>query len=260
MSSTTVIGTSDSITVLGLRNCNISLRCGKTRGRTVLRGRVTTLFAGFPNLMRLDLSGNTIAGCLRELLNAVARPLEYLGVAGCNLLDADLDGIATSRHAASLRELDVTRVCGYLDHERDTVRSAALLRCVYRLTYIMVLRLAGNHLTNSSIDGLCVTLNGNWLTLKSLIVVDNPISPQSVLRLVLAAVRCPILQHVAVPYAGFLFRGAAEPGYLNILFELKQIVRDAGRSPKMCVELQIMSSDTSITDSIFTHHPDVLAY
>lgn len=87
------------------------LQEGRTRSRTASRLRITELFSSFSRLTRLDLSFNYILGCLGELLHSLSCPLEYLALRGCDLDESDLQALASSKHAASLRELNLSKLC-----------------------------------------------------------------------------------------------------------------------------------------------------
>ena len=56
-------------------------------------------FNELTQLNRLDFSGSPLGGCLNMLLANIKRPLEYLGLHSCGLLDSDLNYLASSIHA-----------------------------------------------------------------------------------------------------------------------------------------------------------------
>lgn len=59
------------------------------------------------HLNRLDLSGNPLGGCLTILLNDLKKPLKYLSLHKCGLLDRDLFYLANSIHI-SVEHLDLS--------------------------------------------------------------------------------------------------------------------------------------------------------
>ena len=83
---------------------------GRTRSKTQDRKALCNFLAAFPLLVRLDLSFNYLVGCLGEVLQSVAKPLQYLGLRGCDLDAVDLQALGASKHAASIRELNLSKV------------------------------------------------------------------------------------------------------------------------------------------------------
>ncbi len=69
--------------------------------------RMSTLLGQLPQLNRLDLSGNPLGGCLSTLLAEIRKPLEYLSLHKCGLLDSDLFYLAGSVHT-SVEHLDLS--------------------------------------------------------------------------------------------------------------------------------------------------------
>ena len=95
-------------------NFSISLRQnGRTRSKTQDRKALCNFLAAFPLLVRLDLSFNYLVGCLGEVLQSVAKPLQYLGLRGCDLDAVDLQALGASKHAASIRELNLSKVSSF---------------------------------------------------------------------------------------------------------------------------------------------------
>jgi hypothetical protein len=50
------------------------------------------------HLNRLDLSGSPLGGCLQTLLSPIKKPLQYLSLHSCGLLDSDLFYLTNSIH------------------------------------------------------------------------------------------------------------------------------------------------------------------
>jgi hypothetical protein len=48
-------------------------------------------------------------GCLGEVLDAIARPLHFLSLRGCDLNVDDLEALAKSKHAPELLELNLSK-------------------------------------------------------------------------------------------------------------------------------------------------------
>ncbi|KAK4315768.1 hypothetical protein Pmani_013006 [Petrolisthes manimaculis] len=61
----------------------------------------------FPHLTHLDLTGIRLRGKV-ALLGNLTQGLEYLNLCGCFIKVNDLDALTTSRHVASLRQLDLS--------------------------------------------------------------------------------------------------------------------------------------------------------
>lgn len=51
------------------------------------------------HLNRLDLSGSPLGGCVSGLLAFITKPLQYLSLHSCGLLDTDLFYLANSKHS-----------------------------------------------------------------------------------------------------------------------------------------------------------------
>jgi len=68
---------------------------------------MSTLLGQLPQLNRLDLSGNPLGGCLSTLVAEIRKPLEYLSLHKCGLLDSDLFYLAGSVHT-SVEHLDLS--------------------------------------------------------------------------------------------------------------------------------------------------------
>ena len=117
----------NSISGLGLQNCNIALQEGRTRRRTQTRHQFTSMLRGFPHLTRLDISQNSFAGCLPEILDALHQPLQYLNVRECDLVDTDIQYLANSRHAKSLRQINMSRICGLFPEDDFAVSTGVLV-------------------------------------------------------------------------------------------------------------------------------------
>ena len=86
------------------------------------------------HLNRLDLSGSPLGGCLATILASIEKPLQYLSLHSCGLLDTDLIYLSMSMHT-QVQHLD-------LSENRLTRFSDALIvllkRCAPHL-YVLVL-------------------------------------------------------------------------------------------------------------------------
>jgi Ran GTPase-activating protein (RanGAP) involved in mRNA processing and transport len=186
-------------------NCNVMLLAGRTRRRTAVRRLFTETLSAFTQLVRLDLSQNCFAGCLPEILDALPRPLEYLCLRECDLLDSDIHYLSTSRHAASIKQLNVSKICGLFPEDNFAVETGVLVRCLQKFTSLQILHMQQNQITDSKIAQVCQSICSDWSHLKALNISDNIFSSESALRIVEACVHCSSLQNLKIPYSHNLF-------------------------------------------------------
>ena len=188
------------IRALILLNCNICLQEGRTRLRTSARGSLTSLLSSFPGLRRLDLSQNSFAGVLSEILDSLAEPLDYLSLRECDLFDRDMESLANSRHAESLREINLSKICGLFPDDGFAVTTAALVRSLNKFPNLTVVTLAQNQITNPKMTELCKTI-AHWRRLRSLNIAGNILSEDPVLDLIRTCTKLPDMQYLYVPYS-----------------------------------------------------------
>ncbi|KAK2160187.1 hypothetical protein LSH36_138g02015 [Paralvinella palmiformis] len=227
----------NNMTALAFPNCNIMLQEGRTRCRTSTRVQFTNMLSHFSQLTRLDLSQNSFAGCLREVLDALVCPLKYLSLRECDLIDRDIIELARSRHSTSLRHLDLSRICGLIPDDPFAVSTVMLLRNMRYFSSLSVVHLQQNQITDSNVDQLCQLLTEHWHKLKSFNITQNILSGDSVLRIVQVCSRTSI-HHLRLPYLhNFLenfdiFQNACE----DFSRQVKDVLKRCGRSD---VEVQV---------------------
>ena len=88
-------------------SCN-SINLGSEGSEEQATQYMVTMLSSLPNLCRLDLSNNRTKSKLSRLLSGIPKPLEYLKLCGCGLSESDLRYLRDSKHAKSLRELDIS--------------------------------------------------------------------------------------------------------------------------------------------------------
>ncbi|ELU08994.1 hypothetical protein CAPTEDRAFT_228081 [Capitella teleta] len=186
-------------------NCNVMLQAGRTRRRTSVRRLFTQTLSSFSHLVRLDLSQNCFAGCLPEILDALFLPLEYLCLRECDLLDSDMQYLSTSRHASSIKQLNVSKICGLFPEDSFAVETGILVRCLQKFTAIQVLHMQQNQITDPKIIQVCSAIRSHWPELKALNISDNIFSSESALHIVEASVERPTMQNLKIPYSHNLF-------------------------------------------------------
>ena len=188
-----------NIESLAFPNCNIMLQEGRTRRRTSARHQFTGMLGQFHQLTRLDLSQNSFSGCLREVLEALPCPLVYLSLRECDLNDHDIIDLAQSKHSASLRQLELSRICGLFPDDTFAVSTATLLSNLKVFNNLTIIHLQQNQITDSRVNELCDLITGDWHQLKSLNIMENVLSKDSVLRIVRTCAQTSI-HHLRIPY------------------------------------------------------------
>ncbi|KAK7091562.1 leucine-rich repeat-containing protein 14-like [Littorina saxatilis] len=190
-----------NLQAIELQDCNIYLQNGKTRSKTEVRKALCNFLSEFPLLVRLDLSFNFLFGCLGEVLASVSRPLQYLGLRGCDLNVSDLEALAKSKHAASLRELNLSKLnLGalhyYLEERSQAMKTmVSILQSFPRLA---VLNLSQNNLPDVQVDRLCSVLRTSLKQLKVLDVAAIVMSPQHQVDICLACASIPTFQKICI--------------------------------------------------------------
>ena len=190
---------------LAVPNCNIMLQEGRTRRRTSVRRQFTHTLSSFTNLIRLDLSQNCFAGCLPEILDALLQPLEYLCLRECDLLDTDMQYLSTCKHSASIKQLNVSKICGLFPEDSFAVDTGILVSCLKNFSALQVLHMQQNQITDPKIGDVCLAIRSHWHHLKGLNISDNIFTAESALKIVEACVERPSMQHLRVPYSHNLF-------------------------------------------------------
>ena len=198
-----------SISCLSLKNCSISLQEGMTRRRTMARNQFTNTLAAYPYLTRLDLSQNCFAGVFDEIGDALKQNLVYLNIRECDLIDRDVEYLANSRHAKSLRHLNISRVCGLFPDDDFAVSSRVLVDCLKNFSNITVIHLQQNQMTDQRSAGLCDVIRNHWPRLKCLNILDNIFSTEAVITIVQACAEVPSVQVLKLPYAHNMLQGVA---------------------------------------------------
>ena len=219
---------------LDIQDCNIYLQEGVTRSRTVARSALSNLFTSFDHLRRLDLSFNYLLGCLGELLDALQQPLEYLSVRSCDLNEADLTSLAESKHAAHLRELNLSKLCQFSIFENDRISPSYLLKILKHFSNLAVLNLSQNHLPDSAMHDFTETLSTNLITLKGLDIAGNILTLENQLEIAKACAKIPAMQWLRLTCVnGAFFNGAMLPVQDNHLEEmslkLREVLQSHGR-------------------------------
>ena len=188
-----------NLTALSLPCCNLTLREGRTRSRTVARQQITQTFRCLPRLKRLDLRQNCFAGCLPELLGALQTPLEYLNISECDIYDKDMEQLANSIHAESLQELNLSRTCGYYFGHMVSASVMTLFMCLPSFKNLVVLHLEENHLTENKVNDICHMMKSKH-KLKAIDISNNLLKKDMVQTVIECGVDLPGLQYLKVPY------------------------------------------------------------
>ncbi|XP_052769742.1 uncharacterized protein LOC128209652 [Mya arenaria] len=181
------------LTALDLQDCNIYLQEGKTRARTSTRARLSNTLKCLTSLRRLNLASNYLVGCLGEILDAVQNPLQFLGIRSCDLDQSDLSSLEQSKHAASIRELNISKLCHFSLFGSDNLTPSDVLKMVKHFPNVTVLNLAQNHLTDSGMGDFLQTLP-KLTSLKGLDLSGNNLQLDSHLSLARACAHIPVMQ------------------------------------------------------------------
>ena len=230
-----------NVSCLSLQDCNISLEAGRTRRCTNTRVKLCSLLRTFTQLNRLDLSDNSLAGCLSEVLDILQTPLQYLSLQNCDILDSDVIALSQSKHAGSLRELNLTKVCGLFTDDRFAVTPHTLIRILADKCFAMLtmVTLTQNQLTDAHVDILCAGLRqGCWNRLRAFDISGNMLTANAVLSVVHACcvkgpgLSTPELQCLHVPYTHTLLE-VAEHARHNFALRICQVLKDSGRDDVM---------------------------
>ena len=233
-----------NITSLGLLNCNICLQEGRTRLRTGARQKFTSFISSFPHLRYLDLAMNSFAGCLKEILDALQQPLEYLNLRECDLNDQDIESLAKSKHAASLRQLNLCRICGLFVDDSFAVSARAMIDSLKSYTKLTILDLTRNQLGDNMAGSLCELIAGNMQSLKSLTLADNPFCVDSVVKIMRTSVRLPSLCHIHIPHSHNLMDALNDvPEQSRQQFERKihDVLKESRRENDIAIEITPMA-------------------
>jgi Ran GTPase-activating protein (RanGAP) involved in mRNA processing and transport len=96
--------------------------------------QMADMLGELPHLNRLDLSGSPLGGCLFILLSAIKKPLQYLSLHSCGLLDVDLNYLATSMHT-QVEHLDLSenRLTRFSDSLISLLKKCSPNLCVLEL-------------------------------------------------------------------------------------------------------------------------------
>lgn len=198
---------------LDLQDCNIYLQEGKTRSRTIGRAIMVRTLSCFENLVRLDLSFNYLLGCLGEILDALKLPLEFLSLRNCDLNEDDLECLAISKHALSLQELNLSKICQFSIYDNDRISSNNLFKVVFCFKNVKLLNLAQNHFQDSSIPSFCEKLPQNLKKLQYLDIAGNVLTEDSTLQICKALAKVKTFQWFRLTCSNNLLDEAL--GHLN---------------------------------------------
>ncbi|KAL5013654.1 hypothetical protein ScPMuIL_007924 [Solemya velum] len=233
---------------LDIQDCNIYLQEGITRRRTSVRLQMINTLACFSSLVRLDIGFNYLLGCLGELLDALVCPLEYLSVCGCDLNEKDLENLVQSKHAQSLRELNLGKLCQYSVYTVDRISPNYLIGITKHFTNLVALRLQRNNLPNSVIPGLCDILTNHLIRLKGLDISRNIFSDVSHMQLVRACAQMKTIQKLRLTCFHSLAEEILNPGnHVNMQQQLMQLLNTLGR-PDIKLDLVRFSFAIMIED------------
>lgn len=229
---------------LDMQDCNIYLQEGITRSRTLARSQLVKTFQCFNHLHRLDLSFNYLVGCLGEILEGLQQPLDYLSVRGCDLNENDLTSLANSKHAAHLRELNLSKLHQFSVFENDRIVPSCLLKIIKRFPKMVILNLSQNHLPISGIPELCQTLEKDLQHLKGLDVAGNILSFDMQLEIVRACARIPSMQWLRLTCVNNMFQDGGLLLANNQLGEMsrrfRELLKSLGRDD-ICLDIVRLS-------------------
>ena len=237
-----------NLTALGLPNCNVALREGRTRTRTRTRNLFTQTLASFQHLVKLDLQQNSFAGCLSELLDALRCPLEYLNLKDCDLFDVDIDYLAKSRHAKSLQYVNLSRICGLFPDDQFAVTSTCLVQSLQYFTNVRILHLHQNQIGDARASDLCRAIQTHMRFLKAIDLSDNVLNRDACFAIAKACACANSVEFIKLPHAHNLMEHAQansdRAAYLN---SLDAIVKNNGK-PNIRIEV------LSLAFAIFGHY------
>ncbi|KAL4217710.1 negative regulation of toll-like receptor signaling pathway [Mactra antiquata] len=178
---------------LDLQNCELYLKEGKTRNCTKTRKTLCDLLSSFNHLQRLDISRIYLYGCLGEILDALRKPLVYLGVRFCDLKKDDIDSLVSSKHSSSLRELNLSGICKWeLFNDKDLPIN--LLKALQHFPNISVLDISDNNFLDSDTEELCEILSHKLPRLRGLDISENLLKWENLLKLVKACCSVSTMQ------------------------------------------------------------------
>lgn len=226
---------------LDIQDCNIYLKEGITRSRTFGRSRLCETFSVFSRLRRLDLSFNYLIGCLGELLGALQSPLEYLSVRGCDLNETDLKSLSQSKHAQSLRELDISKLCQFSIYESDRISPACTLEMIKHFPNMTVLNISQNNLPDSGMKDFGQTLRTHLPRLKGLDISGNIMQFESQLELTKACAQIPMMQWIRLTCMNTSLNGGLENNQVvDLMNKLNNAVKQYGRED-ICIDVMRLS-------------------
>ncbi|XP_046374445.1 leucine-rich repeat-containing protein 14-like [Haliotis cracherodii] len=207
---------------LDLQDCNIYLHEGKTRSCTTGRQQIVNTLHCFEHLVRLDIGFNYIVGCLGEVLDALRRPLEYLSIRGCDINEEDLDSLAKSKHAAHLRELNVSKLCQFMIFDTRRIAPSYLLKILKQFPQLTILNLSQNHLSDSSVPEFCHTLTRTLRKLKMLDISANVLTSENQLDITRACANIKSMQKLKLTCVSGFVEEAEQPLNMDNNCEMKQ--------------------------------------
>lgn len=217
---------------LDIQDCNLYLKEGITRSRTVTRTKLCDMLGSFIHLRRLDISFNFLIGCLGELLDSLQRPLEYLSVRGCDLNESDLKNLANSKHAPHLRELNLSKLCSLSMNDNDRIMPMCIIRTAKHFPSVSVLNVSQNNLPDSGTREFCEILNESFPVLKGLDISGNIMQFENQLEIAKACTQIPAMQLIRLTCISSsmnegMFLDNFEAGTMSK--KLKDVMRSKGR-------------------------------
>lgn len=237
------IQTFENLRALDIQDCNIYLQEGITRSRTYTRTQLYKTLKSLKHLRRLDLSFNYLIGCLGEILTALHSPLEFLSLRGCDLNEHDLVSLGESKHASSLRELNVSKLCQFSIYESARISPSSTLRVIKNFPNLSILNLSQNNLPDSRIQEFGEMIVKNLICLKGLDISGNIMQFESQMALAKCCAQIPTMQWIRLT----CMNAALNNGIFidnNHLFEMVTKLRNAMKScgrEDICVDVVRLS-------------------
>jgi hypothetical protein len=75
-----------------------------------------------------------LQGCLGEVLDAIAQPLHFLSLRGCDLNVDDLEALAKSKHAPELLELNLSKAIVSTVRQEKKLMAPTVNLCIKECT------------------------------------------------------------------------------------------------------------------------------
>lgn len=153
------------------------------------------LFTSLPLLHRLDLSNIRLKTKLRHILSVLNTPLTYLRLAGCGLNQVDVSYLASSHHAQSIQELDIS------ENSLGAYVNVLVVLLQKIQSQIRVLEMEDSMLIDLPVNTLIAS--GSFCQLSQLMylnISENRCNSQALLELGRSLVNLRELQYLCVSY------------------------------------------------------------